>query len=403
VRNGKQHLSGSVPGKGENIMTSPAGQLIDADAHVNPPATFWDDYLPAAFSGRGPRIEEGAADEDHDWVVFEGSRKPLNLLSNVVAQGRSFRPTGRHSDIQAGSWEPAARIADMSRDGVSRAALFGGGPLGSADNDLYLASFGAYNHWLADFCHYDQDRLIGVAYLPMQDIDQTILLLKDAARRGLKAVNIPAFPQSKKSVGGGGFAAQVLALTGDPDGPLQYDDPQFDRFWKACVDHDLAVTIHLGARVARPGMGRFLPNLVMSKLCMAEPIAIMIFGGVFDRFPELRFGAIESGVGWMTWMAEYMDGIYDNQRHWLQLELQHRPSHYMDRNVYASFIRDPVGIRNRHLPGGRNIMWSTDYPHSETTWPDSIAIMDRQFDGVSEVERRPIVCDTALRFYGLTA
>jgi predicted TIM-barrel fold metal-dependent hydrolase len=105
----------------------------------------------------------------------------------------------------------------------------------------------------------------------------------------------------------------------------------------------------------------------------------------------------------MTWMAEYMDGIYDNQRHWLQLELQHRPSHYMDRNVYASFIRDPVGIRNRHLPGGRNIMWSTDYPHSETTWPDSIAIMDRQFDGVSEAERRPIVCDTALRFYGLTA
>jgi predicted TIM-barrel fold metal-dependent hydrolase len=382
---------------------SAAMQLVDADAHVNPPATFWDDYLPARFAGRGPRIEEGAPNETHDWVVFEGSRKPLNLLSTVVGQGRSFKPVGRRSDVKAGSFEPAARLGDMDQDGVNTAVLFGGGPLGTADNDLYLASFEAYNRWLADFCNYDPKRLVGVAYLPMQDIDQSIAMLKDAAARGLKGVNIPAFPQSSKNSGGGGFAAQVLALTGDPDGPLQYDDPEFDRFWKACVDHDMAVTIHLGARVARPGMNRFLPHLVMSKVCMAEPISIMIFGGVFDRFPTLRFGSIESGVGWMSWMAQYMDDIYDNQRHWLQLELKNRPSFYMDQNVYASFIRDPVGVKNRHLPGGRNIMWSTDYPHSETTWPDSQKNLDRHFAGLSEAEMRPIVRDNAIKFFGLAA
>ncbi|TVV76663.1 amidohydrolase family protein [Sphingomonas solaris] len=377
-------------------------ELIDADAHVNPPATFWNDYLPAALADRGPQIEEGSAEEDHDWVVFEGSRKPLNVLSSVVAQGRKFKPNGRQSDIKAGSFEPSARLEDMSHDGVSRAVLFGGGPLGTGDNDLYIASFQAYNHWLADFCNHAPDRLIGVAYLPMQDIDQSIAMLKDAAARGLKAVNIPAFPQSKKATGGGGFAAQVLALTGDPDGPLQYDSPEFDRFWQACVDHDMAITIHLGARIARPGMNRFLPNLVMSKLCMAEPISIMIFGGVFDRFPTLRFGSIESGVGWMAWMAQYMDDIFDNQRHWLQLDLKHQPSFYMDQNVYGSFIRDPVGVLNRNLPGGRNIMWSTDYPHSETTWPDSLNVMDKYFGGISEAERKPIVHDNAMRFYGLS-
>ena len=382
-------------------MNQPRFELFDADAHVNPPPTFWDGYLPAALVDRAPKIEEGGADEPHDWVVFEGKRSPLNILASVVSQGRKFRPTGRRSDIQAGSWEPAARLTDMDKDGVGIAALFGGGPLGTRDNDLYLASFDAYNRWLADFCSHDPRRLVGVAYLPMQDVDQSVAMLKDAARRGLKGVNIPAFPQSGKGTNGGGFAAQVLALTGDPDGPLQYDGPEFDPFWKACVDHDMAVTIHLGARIARPGMNRFLPNLVMSKVCMAEPIAIMIFGGVFDRFPDLRFAAIESGVGWMAWMAEYMDGIYDNQRHWLQLELKHKPSHYMDANVYASFIRDPVGIRNRDLPGGRNIMWSTDYPHSETTWPDSLAVMEWQFDGVSEQDRKPIMRDNALRFFGL--
>ena len=377
-------------------------RLIDADSHVNPPPTFWDDYLPSEFAGRGPRIEEGKPEETHDWVVFEGSRKPLNLMSSVAGQGKNFKPVGRKSEVRAGSWEPAARLEDMDLDGVTTAVLYGGGPLGTADNDLYIASFQAYNRWLADFCSHAPRRLVGVAYLPMQDVDQSIAMLKDAAARGLKAVNIPAFPQSKRSTGGGGFAAQVLALTGDPDGPLQYDDPEFDKFWKACVDHDMAVTIHLGARIARPGMNRFLPNLVMSKVCMAEPIAIMIFGGVFDRFPELRFGSIESAVGWMSWMAEYVDGIYQNQRHWLQLELKHPPSHYMDQNVYGSFIRDPVGVSNRHLRGGRNIMWSTDYPHSETTWPHSREVMDRQFAGVSEVERRPLVHDNARRFYGLS-
>jgi predicted TIM-barrel fold metal-dependent hydrolase len=382
-------------------MTGQPLELVDADAHVNPPPTFWDDYLPKAFADRGPRIEEGGPGEDHDWVVFEGARKPLNVMTSVVGQGREFRPVGRRSDIQSGSWEPSARLEDMARDGVSRAALFGGGPLGARDNDLYIASFGAYNRWLADFCSHAPGRLVGVAYLPMQDIDQSVAMLKEAAAQGLKAVNIPAFPQAKTGTAGGGFAAQVLALTGDPEGELQYDNPEFDKFWKACIDYDMAITIHLGARVARPSMTRFLPSLVMSKVCMAEPIAIMIFGGVFDRFPTLRFASIESGVGWMAWMAEYMNSIYNNQRHWLQMELKHEPGFYMDQNVWGSFIRDPVGIKNRDLPGGRNIMWSTDYPHSETTWPDSRAVMDWQFAGLTDEERRPIVCDNAVRFFGL--
>jgi predicted TIM-barrel fold metal-dependent hydrolase len=375
--------------------------LIDADAHVNPPPTFWKDYLPKALAPLSPTIEPGGPNDTHDWVVFEGNRKPLNVLSSVAGRAKEFKAEGRESDIRKGSWEPASRLVDMDTDGVQTAVMYGGGPLGTANNDLYIASFDAYNRWLADFCAYDSKRLAGVAYLPMQDVEQSVAMLKDAAKRGLHGVNIPAFPQSKKGLAGGGFAAQVLALTGDPDGPLQYNDPHFDPLWKAAVEHNMAITIHLGARIARPGMKMFLPNLVMSKVSMAEPIAILIFGGVFDRFPELRFGSIESGVGWFAWMAKYMDDIYDNQRHWLNVELKQLPSHYMDRNIYGSFIRDPVGIANRHLKGARNIMWSTDYPHSETTWPRSQQLIEEHFAGVSDAERLPIIVDNARRFYAL--
>ena len=371
-------------------MTNPLPYpLIDADAHVNPMPTFWDDYLPKAFHGRAPRVEAGAADETHDWLVFEGTRRPFNLQSAVSGQGKKFQTNGKKELLRSGNWDPAGRLEDMDADGVQTAVMYGGGPLGTMDNELYLASFDAYNHWLADFCAYDPKRLVGVAYLPMQDVDHAIAMVKDAAKRGLKGVNIPGFPQKKEGIKSGGFGAQVLALTGDPDGPRQYDDAEFDPFWKTCVDHDMAVTIHLGARSARPGQMKFLPNMVMSKLCMAEPLAILIFGG------------IESGVGWIAFTAEYMDAIYDNQRHWLNLELAYKPSEYFDRNVYASFIRDREGIRNRALPGGSNIMWSTDYPHSETTWPESLETLEWQFDGLGADEIKPIVHDNAIRFYGL--
>jgi predicted TIM-barrel fold metal-dependent hydrolase len=379
-----------------------AVQLIDADAHVNPPPAFWDDYLPSRLKGRGPRIEAGAASDDHDWIVFQGQRKPLMLATSVAGQGANHRTLGRLEHLGVGGYEPSVRLADMDVDGVQQAVLFGGGPLGTSDNDLFIESFQAYNRWLADFCSHDPKRLVGAAYLPMQDVQQSIGMLKDAARRGLRAVNIPAFPMSAAgNTGGGGFAAQVLALTGDPDGPRQYDSAEFDPFWQAAVDHDMAVTIHLGARVARPGMPHAMVHSVMSKVCMAEPISMMILGGVFDRFPTLRFGSIESGVGWMAWMAEYMDNFYSQHPSWAKVKLKERPSHYMDQNVYGSFIRDPIGVTLRHRKGGKNIMWSSDYPHSETSWPNSKAEIDKQFEGVSEAERRPVLYDNARRFFGL--
>ena len=155
-----------------------AVELIDADAHVNPPPTFWDEYLPRELAGQGPQIEEGIEEDGHDWVVFEGTRKPLNVMSSVVSQGRNFRPNGRRSEIQAGSWEPTARLVDMARDGVSRAVMFGGGPLGTANSELYIASFEAYNRWLWDFCSVDRNRLVGVAYLPMRTVEETRTLLR---------------------------------------------------------------------------------------------------------------------------------------------------------------------------------------------------------------------------------
>ena len=373
--------------------------VVDSDAHVIPPPDFWAEYLPERYRAQAPRIERR---DDADYVVFEGKSKKYNALT--AAGGKrpeDFRKEGRVDDARVGGWMPYARLEDMDADGVDAAVLYGGGPLGTADPELFLASFEAYNRWLADFCKAAPDRLAGIAYLPMHDVDFAIDLMRRMAKLGMRGVNIPAFPQSRESLSNTpASGVQMLALTGDPNGERQYRDPEFYPFWEAAIELGMSVSIHLGARSARFNESEhFLPDMLMTKFAMAEPMAIMIFGGVFERYPDLKFALVESGVGWMPFAAQYMDSVWGRHRHWTKNTLPHPPSYYMDRNVYGSFIFDRVGVLQHDLPGGRNIMWSTDYPHSESSYPHSMKNLEETFRGIPEEHTKLITCERAKKLY----
>jgi predicted TIM-barrel fold metal-dependent hydrolase len=372
--------------------------IICSDSHVNPPPDFWSEYLPGHLKDMAPRLESG---DDADYVVFEGNRKKLNVLAAVGGKrNEDYTPFGRKSDTRPGGWEAKARTEDMDRDGLDGAVIYGGGPLGTRNRELFIASFEAYNRWLADFCSHAPDRLAGIAYLPMTDVAQSIELMRAMAKRGLKGVNIPAFPMSEKAMeSGSAVGMQILALTGDPNGPRNYTDAEFDPFWEAAVELDFTVNFHLGARAARLDPAKYMSDLVMTKVAMAEPIALMVYGGLFERHPRLKVVTVESGVGWFAWMAEYMDSIWERHRHWTKNTLKEKPSFYLRRNIYGTFIYDRTGTLNRHLPGGANIMWSSDYPHSETSFPHSREVIARTFEGVPEPERQRIVCGLARELY----
>ena len=373
--------------------------IVDADAHVNPSHDMWADYLPVPLRELAPKIESG---EDCDYVVFEGRRRKVNLISAQAGRsGKDFKMEGRVADARAGGWMPKARIADMDEDGIDTAILFGGGPLGTTNPELFTASFGAYNNWLADFCAHDPSRFVGVGYIPMQDVDTAIAMMRDCVRRGLKAINIPAFPMGKMT-SKTGLDAQTMALTGDVEGDRSYADAEFDPFWRAACELDVPITIHLGGRAVRFTEPKFfLSDLLMSKFGMGEPIAIMIYGGVFQRFPDLKLVSVESGVGWFAFAANYMDETWHKQRYWVNSVLEQAPSVFWERNIYGSFIHDRAGILMRSLPGAGNIMWSSDYPHSETTFPHSLAKIDELFEGVPEDEKNMIIGGRAKALYKL--
>lgn len=387
-----------------SVQTRPAvrRRVIDADAHLDPPYEMWVDYLPKHLAPLAPRIEHG---EEHDWIVFEGRKRPVMMISNQAGRtGKEYKMFGRRSEMRK-VWEPSVRLADMDTDGIDAAVIFGGGPLGTANPELYIASFEAYNRWIWDFCSANRKRLVPVAYLPMRDVDETVRMLHDVAKLGFRAVNLPAFPQSADGISTSARVQNIqmgqgAALTGNPGGTRSYADPEFDKLWQAFSDLDITITMHLGGRIPRFGEKQhFLPDLVMSKVAMAEPVSIFIYNCIFQRFPNLRLVIVESGVGWMSWLAEYMDRTWERQRYWVESKLTEPPSFYLDRNVYGSFIHDRVGILNRNLPGGRNIMWSSDYPHSETSFPNSLKVIERDFEGVPENDIREIVCERARRVY----
>lgn len=375
-----------------------ADYVVDADVHVTPPPQMWKEYLSPQFRDQAPTVE---TEGDVDYIVFEGQRRQVHLMQSQAGRKTDeYKNVGKFSDMRLGGWQAEKRIEDMDRDGMDKAVLFGGGPLQTGNLDLFFDSFDAFNRWQSDFCAHDPKRLFSAAFLPTVDVPTTVRMMHEAKLRGDVAVNIPAFPQSIRNFTK--MSSIWQAMTGDAGGDRQYRDPEFDPIWATAQELDLAITFHLGARISRyKDKTNFLPDIPMGKTAMLEVVSIMLYGGVFDRFPKLRIGLIESGVGWIPWACEYMDRTWEMQRHWTECDIQHPPSHYFDQNVYASFISDRIGIELRNKPGCRNIMWSSDYPHSETTFPHSHAVIADNFRDVPKAERDWIIAGCAEKFFGL--
>src|SRR5579883_3491778 len=357
-------------------------QLISADSHVNPPPTIWREYLGAEFRDRAPRLE---STDEGDFQVFEGRRTPI-LGINAMA-GRKFEEYSltvrRLSEQRPGGWDPAERLKDQDMDGVQAEVLYGGGPLQTQDAALRHAFHLAYNDWLADFCSTDPKRLLGVAYIPCETVEGAVAEVRRTARKGLASALIPRFP---------------------PSG--EWFEPQWEALWNTLVEVGWPAALHVGGRGREAGMPKtdaagFMSDLLMSKFAMGEATAILVLSGVLERHPELRVISVEGQIGWLSFAHYYLDHLWERHRYWTGSKLKEPPSYYFRRQVYATFMEDPVGLREcRHI-GVDRIMWSSDYPHSETTWPRSKELTADWFKELEAGDRRAICADNARRLYHL--
>jgi predicted TIM-barrel fold metal-dependent hydrolase len=364
--------------------------VISADDHVNPPPTIYAERVPREWRERMPRVVRRG---DQDFLLFEGTEKPFFFLdgaAGVSSQDVTLLARTK-AEGRRGGWDPDARIEDMDFDGVDAQVLFGSGAGGGVairtlEKPMQAVMMRAYNDWLAEHCRAYPKRLIGIGELPVWDVEGSIAEARRCAKLGLRGVALPAIP----------------AYPDSPPEDRSYFDPAFEPLWQTLEDLNLHVHMHLGTRaLGRDADKNLMTAITVNKSAMCEPIATFIFSGILQRHPNLKLVSVESGVGWMAFMVPWMDNVFARHRYHTRSPLAEPPSFYFHRQVLGTFIDDEVGIRNRDVIGVESIMWSSDYPHVNSSWPTSQAYIERHFGGVPAAERAKMVGGNAAKLYGL--
>ena len=365
--------------------------IISTDDHVWEKPDTWTSRVPAKFRDDCPQLQRR---DGMDYWVYAG--KSVRALGTGCAAMLPDRGGVKlWDDVPAAVYDPAARLVTMDQDGVGvevlfpQASGFGGGPYVTAegDPDLRVACIRAYNDFLAEEWGDFSPRYVAQALVPMWDVDLAVPEVKRAHDLGHKALVWTGAPQAY------GFP--------------HFNDRYWDPLWGLLQELNMPVALHIGASGGgAPLWEGFTP---MRRLAMVstnaiasniQVIANLLFSGVLDRFSELKFISVESGLGWVPYLLETADHQY-RQQQLLKDGMKTKPSEYFRRNVYVNFWYEQSGIELRERIGVDNIMWEADFPHPTSTYPDSKKLLEECLADVPEAERVKMLHSNALRVYGL--
>ncbi len=365
-----------------------AETLISADSHVNPPPDLWLRDPPAKLADRVPRVE---STPDGDVWIVDRKSQPVQGLSFMAGRDyKEYQPRVAYKEMRPGSWDPQARLADMDQDGIAVDVLYGGGPMRYDDAELRRWCLGRYNDWLFELERATKGRLVGISVLPVNDVKEAVAELERVAAKGARGVQVEAFPDNV-------------------DAP-HYSDPVWEPLWSAVEAAGVPLSFHIqgprGMQLQRlfdPTPGVRESFISLAPLGVSELIAQLIFCGVCARHPRFRFVVVETGIGWIPYFLERMDGTFKKHRFWTNSIITEPPSFYWYRQGHATFIEDRAGVKLHREAGVDNVLWSSDYPHSDTTWPRSREVVADHFAGVPDDARRAIVAGNAARLYKIAA
>ena len=342
--------------------------IISSDNHVFEPPDLWTTRIDSKFKGREPhmvRMEDGS-----DRWITDGIRG--QRMSGGAQTGVRFEAPEKLSglftfdDVRPGGYIPEEQVKDMDIDGVDVSILYPTVGLQLfctvPDSELLSATFRAYNDWLAEFCKPFPTRLKGIAMVNVDDVQDGVSELERTAKMELAGAMITIYPPEDKP----------------------YDSPIYESLWAAAQDLEMPLSLHLTTN--RPGPGQQyadLETVKMSFFCNTNhwvrmSLADIIYSGVFERYPKLMVGSVEQELSWVPHFLDRLDYNYTQRatRKDSRLGGDALPSDFYYSNVFLGFQEDALGIRDRHIIGVDNILWGSDYPHAESTFPRSMEIIE---------------------------
>jgi predicted TIM-barrel fold metal-dependent hydrolase len=366
-------------------------KIISSDSHIFEPPDLWVTRVDSKFRDRAPKLVN--LGEGGDWWVCEG--KPMIPASGASQVGRRFTEPEKLTRVDSiknvprGAFIPEEHVKDMQIDGVYASVLYPTVGLGLytfiADSELLNALFPAYNDWMAEFCKPFPRQLKGVAMINLDDIALGVKEMERCAKIGLAGAMISVYPVQDRP----------------------YDSPDYDPVWAAAQDLGLPLSQELSdSRDSKGGGGASPAFFVNIEHWVRMSLAQMIFSGVFERFPKLQVGSVEMEASWSIHFLDRIDDMYKNRIHdvfkdgyWSKSSKKVLPSEYFHRNIFVSFQEDAAAIRERQYIGVDNLVWGSDYPHPESTFPRTRQILADILKECTAEERAKIIGGNAARLY----
>lgn len=376
--------------------------LISVDDHIVEHPLVWTSRLPARYRDAGPHVVELESDivNASGITVPAGAQAWLYEDRLTALDGRSFaagREHGAHDyqpprfdDMRPGFLDARARLADLDLAGIDASLGFpefsrfaGTRFLEGKDPELALLCVQAYNDFiLEEWYGIAPDRFIPLMVVPLWDTAAIAREIDRTAALGARAVTLPETPVS-------------LGLP-------SYHSAHWKPLWSALAANDLAACIHFGSSGVVPGTTSDAPDAVQSTLVAVNTIKTctdLLFAGVLQSHPRIRIVLSEGGIGWIPYLLERAEYVWNRHRHYGQVDPDVHPRELFAQSIFGCFIDDEAGLALRHEVGVTNILWEADYPHADSSWPRSRDRATEQFAAIPDAEVRLMAEDNARRVF----
>ncbi|HXW33549.1 MAG TPA: amidohydrolase family protein [Acidimicrobiales bacterium] len=365
--------------------------LVSVDDHVVEPPGMFDAHVPDRWRDRAPRVVH--KDDGTDVWVYEGNEIPnigLNAVAGRPPEEYGLEPTS-FDEMRRGTWDIHERIRDMNANGVLGSMCFPSFPqfcgqlfARTEDKELGLAMLKAYNDWHVDeWCGAYPGRFIPLSLPPIWDPE---LMAQEVRRMASKGCHAVTFSENPSKLGWPSF-----------------HNDHWDPFWKACSDEGTVVCLHIGSSSQLMITANDAPIDVLISL---QPVNIfqcaadLVWSPVLRKYPELRVALSEGGIGWIPYMLERIDYVYQHHKAWTGQDFGDQlPSQVFHDRIITCFIDDAFGVENRGHLNLDNVCWECDYPHSDSTWPNAPEIAMKYLAGVPDDEVDKITHANAMRIF----
>ena len=366
--------------------------LISSDSHVLEPSDLWTKGLPADMRSRAPRVFYNEQRGVWMFGCEEVTPQPItfSFVAGVDLDNLPEMHKAGYAAARPGGWDPKARLEDMTIDGVSAEVLYPSLGLGLywiKDPAFQEACFRAYNDWLIEYCSAIPDRLVGLAMISMWNVDNAVAELRRCKDAGLCGAMIWERPPESHS----------------------FQNTDNDSFWAAAAEMDMPVALHILTdhgitqwRVENnpTGPARYRAT-VMMQFEIELALFDIIFSGVLERHPNLKVISVENEYNWLASLLVRMDKGYERFRRDMPLSLTMRPSEYVHRQIKVTFFNDAIGPMTAPYIGTDLLMWSSDYPHQNPTWPHSREVIARDLGDFSQEDREKMLWKNVVELHKL--